>query len=344
MAVGKDRKLLLGSEKSVLAYLVENPSMIFDIHKVRLDETDFSSDLLRHIYLAVWKIATKAESKDDDKDPVDPLVIQDTIATMFPSLYAESSDSYQKAIRSICSFVPSNFDDHVRIITTESCKRKSARHLEKLQNSLGGFKTREEIIQMLESSTAEFTSSLFHSGGPVSLGKRHREWVRNKVNEAREGRIRNGFSSGFDRYDEAIGGYLERGCVNVIASRMKNGKSFIALNVALYVASQGIPVLYLDAELTEDIQMGRMTSIESKVFLTDIRNGQFALNKAQSWKVKDILDDVAELNLDYEVIGGFNIEAQVSTIRRWFSRSVGNDEDGRLNDGLVIQFYRGTLV
>ena len=333
------RDILLGSEKSVLAAVMNKPNRIFDIHEITLDETDFSNKLMRQIYVGVLNVARKLE-EEAGNDPIDPIVLEEAIAQEFPAAYKDSTESYQSAIESISEFKTNNLNEHVRIVATESYKRKVIRHIRQVKEKVDGFQDPVSLIEWLEKETFEFTGGLFSGGQDVvRIGEKYKEWISDLAIKAKEGKIDLGFSCGFENYDAAIGGGFERGCVNVIAARPKRGKSFIALTIAMFVADLGIPVLYLDTELSEEIQMTRMTAMESLVPFSMIKSGDFVFNEDAASDIKRTMKKIIGRPLDYVPIAGWSIEQQVSMIRRWFSRVVGKNEEGRFNHALVVLDY-----
>lgn len=332
------KSLLLGSEKSVLAAIVEKPNRIFDIHKLSLDESDFSNPMMRQLYTAVLRVANELD--DDQGDvPLDPLILEEAVAQSFPAAYKEGPAEYSRVIRAVSDFQVNNLNHHIRIVATESYKRKVLRHLKKVNKAIPTFNDPISLIQHLEQTTLEFTGGLFHQDDVVHMGEGYIEWISELAIRAKEGKVDLGFSSGFNHYDAAIGGGMERGCVNVIAARPKRGKSFIGLQISQHVASKGIPVLYLDTELSKDIQYARMTSMQTHVPFIDVKSGDFVFDQSKSAAIKRRIKSIKAMPLHYVKIGGWTIEQQVSVIRRWFTRTVGKDEDGRWNQALVVLDY-----
>lgn len=332
-------EILIGSEKSVLAAIMREPNIIFDIHDITLNDTDFSNKMLRQIYTGMLNVAKRME-EEQGAFAMDTIVLAEAIAQEFPAAYKERTNEFQTTINTISEFKTNNVTDHIRIIATESYKRKTIQHLRGMKDDIDGFNDPVSLIQHLESKTLSFTGSLFSDTSDViHLGERYKDWISELALKAKEGKIDIGFSSGFEHYDEAIGGSLEKGCVNVIAARPKRGKSFIALTVAMFVADMGVPVLYLDTELSEEIQMTRMTAMESLVPFSTIKSGDFVFDEEAGGKIKNSMKKIKNRPLYYVSIAGWTAQQQVSAVRRWFSRVVGKNEDGRPNNALVVLDY-----
>ncbi len=337
--MARNNNILLGSEKSILAAIINEPNLIFDIHDITLNETDFKNTTLRQIYVGALNVSKKLD-EESGSVPIDHIILLESIAQHFPAAYKENSQQFQTTIDSLSKLSVGNINDHIRIVATESYKRKTIRHLKSIKDSIDDFSDPVSLVEHLESETLGFTGSLFDdSADVVHIGERHKDWISELALKAKEDDIDLGFSSGFERYDNAIGAGFEKGCVNVIAARPKRGKSFVALKIGMFVSSLDIPVLYLDTELSEDIQMTRMTAMESLVPFSTIKSGEFVFDDAAANSIKNCMKDIRERSLYYLPIAGWTIEKQVSAIRRWFSKVVGKDENGKPKNALVILDY-----
>lgn len=148
-----------------------------------------------------------------------------------------------------------------------------------------------------------------------------------------------GIPSGFPVYDDAIGGGFRSGTVNVIGARAKVGKSYLAANIALNLAKQGIPVLYLDTELTKDMQIPRMVSIESACPIYLLETRKFKENKDIRQRVVETANYVKTLPFWYENISGIDYVQAMTIARRWLIKNVGFDANGKANPCLIVYDY-----
>lgn len=146
-----------------------------------------------------------------------------------------------------------------------------------------------------------------------------------------------GLSTCFQKWDNAIGGGLMKGTISVIGGRPKSGKSFYCLNVAYSIAERGIPVLYLDTELTREIQMDRIVSMITKVDLENIRHGKFTDEEYQA--VVSCKDKIHHMPIMHQSIAGQSVQSITSICRRWLSKCVGFGENGNVNPCLVVYDY-----
>ena len=140
-------------------------------------------------------------------------------------------------------------------------------------------------------------------------------------------------------WDEAIGGGLRPATVNVVGARAKVGKSFFCMNVAYNIAENNIPVLYLDTELTSDMQLHRLTSLVTKVQLNHIETGQFIKNHHESDAVWGCKEQIKELTIDHFSVAGMSPQAIMSIARRWLSKTVGFTDSGAAKPCLIIYDY-----
>ncbi|TXT66095.1 MAG: hypothetical protein BAJALOKI3v1_50095 [Promethearchaeota archaeon] len=148
-----------------------------------------------------------------------------------------------------------------------------------------------------------------------------------------------GIPTGFQQYDQAIGGGLRRGGINIIASRAKCGKSFMALNMALNMSKLNIPVLYLDTELTQEYQQSRLVSIESGCPLYLYETRRFREDKNLLESVKMAGESLSKLKIQYRSIAGLSYQEALAVVRRWLVKYVGFNENGQAKDCVIVYDY-----
>ena len=148
-----------------------------------------------------------------------------------------------------------------------------------------------------------------------------------------------GLPTGNSKWDTAIGGGLRRGTVNIVAARAKIGKSFWCMNVARNVAENGIPVLYLDTELSKAVQMNRLIALVTEVDLENIETGKFSKNDEERKKLWKNKDKIQGLPISHCSIAGHSAENAMSLARRWLTKYVGFNSNGQANPCLLIYDY-----
>lgn len=210
----------------------------------------------------------------------------------------------------------------------------------KIQNNLKtitGAENIDDIIGQIEEPIFEFTSDITSQGGGVtSLGQTFKS-VMKTLAETPQDII--GLPTGFPAWDSAIGGGFRPATVNVLGARAKVGKSFFCINIARNIAENGIPVLYLDTELTSETQLHRLTSLVSGVELNHVENGQFANKKQESDALWSCQKHIENLSIDHFSVAGLAPQAIMSIARRWLSKTVGFTDSGSAKPCLIIYDY-----
>lgn len=234
--------------------------------------------------------------------------------------------------------------DNVRSLTVTIYKFSLARRgwlaTKTVQNNLRtitGTEDVDTIIGQIEEPIFEFTGQVMSQGGGiVSLGQKFQN-VMSALTETPQDIV--GLPTGFPLWDMAIGGGLRPATVNVIGARPKIGKSFFCINIARNIAENNVPVLYLDTELTWDIQLHRLASLISGIELNKIETGKFASDPNESDAVWSCQEHMEKLPIDHFLIAGLAPHAIMSIARRWLSKKVGFNSSGLANPCLIIYDY-----
>jgi replicative DNA helicase len=149
-----------------------------------------------------------------------------------------------------------------------------------------------------------------------------------------------GISTGFPAYDQAIGGGLRKGTVNVIAARPKVGKTLLSDNMGYHIASKlKIPVLNMDTEMTKEDHIHRILAMSSEIEISKIETGKFAETPSSLSKIKTAIDELKNSKLFHKSIAGKPFEEQLSVMRRWIVKEVGLNDDGTAKDCVIIYDY-----
>lgn len=148
-----------------------------------------------------------------------------------------------------------------------------------------------------------------------------------------------GISTGFHKYDEAIGGGLVKGMAGMIAARFKKGKSSVADNMSINIASKMIPVCMLDTEMNKEMHYNRMLANISGVTINDIKTGQYSFNEIKKEKVRLAQKKLELCPYFYISIAGQDFEETLCVMRRWVMSELGLDSTGYANTGVIILDY-----
>jgi replicative DNA helicase len=198
-----------------------------------------------------------------------------------------------------------------------------------------GNETISEIVAIAEKPIYDFTNRLMGGAQQVEqVGVGLDEYLEN----IRDQKIV-GIDIGCPIYQEAIGG-LEMG-VHVIGARKKTGKSFKALNAAIYNAGKNrLPTLLLDTELQkENGQWIRMLARVSEINQDLIKHGKFYEDERMLQKIERAANVLKSIPLDYLNVAGRQFDEIISIVRRWLMQKVGYDNHGKLNKCLVVYDY-----
>jgi replicative DNA helicase len=202
--------------------------------------------------------------------------------------------------------------------------------------SINGSESIDQIVGLMETPMIEFLRQDSVSDKPQKIGKDVEEYfeflLENKCDQI-------GIPTGFPRYDAAIGGGLRRKCVDLVSARPKVGKSVFADNVALNIASKGIPVLMLDTEMSKEDHLNRIIANLSGVPINEISTGKFSDDQEKTLVVKLAIDKIKNISYTYVSVAGAPFEQILNTIKRWVMQEVGQNENGQTNECVVIYDY-----
>lgn len=272
----------------------------------------------------------------------------------WPSLLSAASDLGLES-----SFSEKISPDHIKGVMNSDVKLENVRNhaikIKKLQiardvrlrakrvisdiNEVTGDETIDKIISVGESPFFELSATLQGSveDKPITLGNEIGDYVEHLETNPCD---MLGISSGFASFDAAIGGGFRRKCVDLIAARPKTGKSMLADNIGAHISGKlNIPVLILDTEMSKEDHFNRLLARYSKIDINDISTGKFTKMVNGKERISQASNKIQEMPLDYIAIAGKPFEETLSIIRRWLIKNVGFDENGRLNDCMIIYDY-----
>jgi len=233
--------------------------------------------------------------------------------------------------------------DNVCYFAAQIKKFEFARKIKKLTTtiakdveSINGDESIDEIINLMESPITDFLREDDGNNKSDKLGKGIDEYLE-FIMENRCDQV--GVSTGYDRYDAAIGGGLRPKCVDLVSARPKTGKSVFGDNVAIHVARQGTPVLMLDTEMSQEDHLNRIISNLSSIPINDVSTGKFVDEQEKILNVQNAVDEIKEMPYNYASVAGKSFDQIMNIIKRWLIQDVGQDENGRTNPCLVVYDY-----
>jgi replicative DNA helicase len=203
-------------------------------------------------------------------------------------------------------------------------------------DKVDGTESVNDIIQLLETPVTDFLREDDGGETPKKIGASIEDYIEYLSNNKCD---IIGIPTGFNKFDEAIGGGLRRKCVDLIAARPKVGKSVFADNVALNVSSLDIPVLVLDTEMSKEDHLNRLLANISGVPINEIATGKFVEDDDKQRKVKDAMQKLSTIPYSYISVAGKPFENILNLIRRWVMQEVKMGSDGKTNECVIIYDY-----
>jgi replicative DNA helicase len=194
------------------------------------------------------------------------------------------------------------------------------------------------ILGVAEDAVFNFSSLLSDTDNhPITIGKDIDEYIKG-LEENRVDQI--GIPTGFPIYDQAIGGGLRKGTVNVIAARPKTGKTLLSDNIGFYIAHKHrIPVLNMDTEMNTVDHVNRVLGMMTEVEINEIETGKFAESPDKKSKIVNAAQELKSTKLFYKSIAGKPFEEQLAIMRRWILKEVGLNDNGTAKDCVIFYDY-----
>lgn len=195
-----------------------------------------------------------------------------------------------------------------------------------------------DIIGIGEKAIYDFSNSILDkSQEPELLGKDIDAMLDDLENNPME---QVGISTGYAKYDFAIGGGLRPGSISIIGARMKVGKTLLADNIGKHIAGiLRVPVLNMDTEMMKKDHQHRTLAMLSEVPISEIEKGQFAKNPFNKQKVREAAKAIKDMPYFHKCIGGMGFEEILATARRWLAKDVGLTIEGKAKPCVIIYDY-----
>lgn len=323
----------IGSERAVLAGLMQHGMDAYVTISDIINQDSFGHINNQILYKCMERILSNNQSIDI------PSIL--SVSEQLNLSESVNTDQELKYIKSLIDF-PIN-KDNVLSFAIQLKKFEFARKIKNLTakihkeiDTINGSESINDIIQLLENPVTDFLREDDSGDVPEKIGKNIQDYVtfleENKCDII-------GIPTGFNKYDEAIGGGLRRKCVDLISARPKVGKSVFADNVALNVSSKKIPVLMLDTEMSKEDHLNRLLANISGVPINEIATGQFTDDEEKTIKVREAIQKIESIPYSYVSVAGKPFEQILNLIKRWIMQEVKTDENGKTNDCLIIYDY-----
>lgn len=326
----------VGAERVVLASIIQRGANgLIDIQEI-LDTDDFYTPYGRRLF-SIFKSLVHEQNISKFDIPI--IVAASKKLNMNPIINESQDEEFLDALSNEQISNENAIKLATQIYTLRICR--DAWHLlaktRKSIETITGTEKIDDVISLIENPVFDFTSKIINKEhGMIQIGNDY-DLIMDQILKDPKDIV--GIASGFPKWDHLIGGGLRPSSVNIVGARAKRGKSYFCLNVGYNVAKQGIPVLYLDTELSRKDQMTRLSSLISKVEFNRIESGQFGGNEPERNAVLQISDSIKNLPIMHYNIAGFSTKSILSIIRRWIIKNVGTLENGSVNPCLIIYDY-----
>lgn len=328
----------VSSERAVLSCILrQGEDAYIDVADI-LDESVFTIDSNQYIYNCIKHIYTNQEKTVLDLASILSASKEIGIDNI---LSQKEEIEHLKAIMNFPAD-SQNVKKFAAKIKKLSIARNLYSHLDDIKKNMldiNGSETISAILSKVEDPIFHFTESLNQEpeNQPFSVSDNIEEYIEylieNPIDQV-------GISTGFPVYDQAIGGGLRKGTINVIAARPKTGKTLLADNMGFYIANKfKIPVLNMDTEMSKEDHFNRLIAMLSEIEMQKIETGKFNESNDLKNKVSKAVDQLKETPLYYKTIAGKPFDEQLSIMKRWLYKEVGLNSDGTAKDCVIFYDY-----
>lgn len=210
----------------------------------------------------------------------------------------------------------SNMDIYLGAVYEASVKYKLLSMLESkaelvTKNAKEGLSS-TDLVSNAEASIMDLTMSGLGINEPINLSNGLTDYI-----DERKANLLSlsGMSTGYPILDKQIDGMID-GTLLVMAARKKMGKSTLLSNISAHVAYRlGVPVLYVDTELTFKEWRPRLLSILSGVKERDIKYGGYdAATYARLQKAAKLIE---KGRMFHEYMPGYTVDKLVALYKKY---------------------------
>jgi len=308
----------------LLALIAQYPDIIPEIDNIYITSSDFYFVFFKDLYSLIVKLYY-------DNVKIEPAIL---------ILHSESIASRPKKFKDFIKFLfkcpvkKENLNSYVKIIKNYSFKRQLIITLEQARQKMLRAEDALTSLGIIEQEIYDFVYKNVQDDR-LRLLSDGVESVLRDLSENPE----IGLTTGLPSLDKVIGHGMRRGTINVIGARPGIGKSMIALWIALKNAREGIPVLYLDTELTYEYQVMRMIGMLARIPFEELETGNWRYKSDYVEQYKTAREVLKSLPLYWVYIGGMPVEQIIGIIRRFINKDVGFDKNGQYRRCLICYDY-----
>ncbi len=292
-------------ETILLSGLIKNPDVFYQLES-RLSPTDFEEPNCGKLYNLIRHIRT--HSQDDD-------ITRFSFMTVANELGEPLNDTMVEAVDMMLA---RNVDKESTLNAAKTIKKRSV--IDMLRDSL---ERESKDLERAEGNIHEIVGGIedrlfkdFNTLGSdeeamINIAAKTFGHVKNLV-----GKESIGLDLGFPQWQKTFG-KVRNGSVHGVFARMKQGKSQLALQLAVRAMIQDVPVLLLDTELGESMQMIRLAAQVARVPYEYIEEGTWVRNADMVKRMADAEEMMKTKEFMYADISGQTIQEAANCIRKF---------------------------
>jgi replicative DNA helicase len=295
-------------ERALLAFCFKNMEYYYTLHS-KLTEQDFLSNAHSLLFTILGFIQKQGVNSFDL-----PFVV--SVAQEMNVLDAVGGAEYLHSMK-VMGVSEKNFDTYLRNVLQASSKHSLysilTDHISLVaENSKEGLEV-NDLIGAVENKILDLSTQSKAIKEPINFG----EGVRALIDERRNTKIEMiGLSTGYPILDKQIDGLIP-GTLNIVAARLKMGKSTLLSNISAHLAYRlGVPTLYMDTEMPHDQWGDRVIACISGIDERIIKHGGYT-DEVYNMLIDKCVRIVEKGKLWHEFMPGYNIDNVVALAKKF---------------------------
>jgi replicative DNA helicase len=341
----------IAAEKVFLAGVVKYPAKLFEYVEY-LDETDFQHAVTRMTFEAIRSLVVDKEAETLTKAKIvaeaKALGHQNYLSAAKNGEWIDELFAEPITIHEV--------DAHFLEVKRQSLKDRYAESFIELRDYLA---TTDDplsaMISRVENAIVSKVNILDKGEHAIEdMRQGFREFIESLADDP--GHI--GLDLGYPIWQERVG-HIRNGTITFIVGTTGSGKSQFGMKAAVIAARKGLPVLYLDSELSKHDQWIRQAAMIAKIPSEYIETGFWRMtpDELRQRGVTDIqtIDEIIaygrrlrdprlwelidKMPIFYQSISGLSVPDVIPHMRRWLLTHVKPDRETRTPQCLIVYDY-----
>lgn len=271
------------SERSLLSICLNNPDLLVEVENNEVYSQHFTIPTHRHIFTSMMYLYSKGIKPS-------PLSIMEVIADKKVKEEIEKFGgiSYIEDM-TLMDIDPSNLKIFCAKIKQTYTRKEIYDICESTKNYMLSDESEtlnpSELVGLIENKIVEMASEAVNDTGVYKMGTDLAERLEERASRPT---LVAGLEVGWHIFDRVTNGGRP-GDLIIVCARAKMGKSVLLTNWAKkFAVDDGLPVLYIDTEMTSEEQEDRLLSIITKIPVHEITSGLFAVDTENGTKEEKI--------------------------------------------------------